>query len=411
MTSGQLTDVGNVLTGDLNGLMSEGEIGQTVQDVGGLTQAPKATGRVVDALSDLGNSVVTQLTTGIDAGEVYQVKTEERQRALEKQRDDVNGTAQINNITEDVTADAEQVQDALADTVNGIQDSMGVAEGDRGEVTIYDGGDSPVVAYTDTGETNQNDIGFNVGENGVDLNDGSEIWKVAVHESAHTDGEGERMAHLRTDAAKRAWERENAYNGNMTGASGMEQSEWVNNQKNSGTTIQSGTAKASDVEEFDAYNPQWMLRNAYNRDTARNADEDWELIGDPLRPVRQNHYNRSNNNEPDLATIQLPQDMNIFHTQGENAQGNIKFVSPDGHHEKIVDANGDLVTDPLNMGTYNFASPDKWARHGLKDVAPYLIWGNTPDDSSTGFNRTMLLVGQGVKNLMPKKEDNAANKK
>jgi filamentous hemagglutinin family protein len=379
VSNGQLTDVGNVLTGDLNGLMNEGEIGQTVQDVSGLIQAPKATGRVMDALSDLGDSVATQFTTGIDAGEVYQVKTEERQRALEKQRDDRHGTMKINNITENGTADAERVKEGLSDVVNGIQDSMGVADGERGEVTIYDGGDSPVVAYTDTGEMNQNDIGFNVGENGVDLNDGSEIWKVTVHESAHTDGEGERMAHLRTGAAKRAWGRENAYNGNVTGSREMEQSEWVNNQKNSGTTIQSGTNKARQVAGFDPYMPLFEFKAGGG-----------ELISE--RDIYYSNLKRNNPpkliEEAKITMIEMPTRLNLFHTWDN--EETVKFLSKDGKTEGIYNKkSGELTKNPKNRGTFNEYNPnDNIQKYlHLEDVRKYLFYGTGPDDPTSLFER------------------------
>ena len=51
----------------------------------------------------------------------------------------------------------------------------------------------------------------------------------------------------------------------------------------------------------------------------------------------------------ELATEEMPQDKNVFHTQGLNAGGNKKYVSKDGHHEAVYDESGNLVTDSLNM--------------------------------------------------------------
>ena len=51
---------------------------------------------------------------------------------------------------------------------------------------------------------------------------------------------------------------------------------------------------------------------------------------------------------------------------------------PDAHHEAVYNEDGELVTDQINGGTYNFASPDDWFDHFIKDVLPYWLWGNGP---------------------------------
>ena len=254
------------------------------------------------------------------------------------------------------------------------------------------------IAFTD-GNADNNDIYYDANK----INEGDNFAQALGHESSRHDQAEKGNVNQTTDGVSTALD-ERAYAAGKHSVAALEREvgykgierdtdktvSYVRTEKDQ-ALIHKGTKKADGVKDVQPLmSPEAMARYVYSRGTGRNADEDWELIGDPARPIRQNHYNRNNNNDPDLATIQLPQDMNIFHTQGENAQGNIKFVSPDGHHEKIVDANGNLVTDPLNMGTYNFDSPDKWARHGLKDVAPYLIWGNSPDDSSTAVSYTHL---------------------
>ncbi len=42
-----------------------------------------------------------------------------------------------------------------------------------------------------------------------------------------------------------------------------------------------------------------------------------------------------------------------------NPANNDKYVSVDGHIEGVYDENGNLVTDSVNQGTYNFANPNK----------------------------------------------------
>jgi len=83
----------------------------------------------------------------------------------------------------------------------------------------------------------------------------------------------------------------------------------------------------------------------------------------------------------------LPQEKSIYHQMGTGNEGNIKFVSPDGgHSEAVFTANGYPITDSTNMATYNFFGPNYGGGipHGLADVVPYFIFGNTPSDMLTG---------------------------
>lgn len=64
--------------------------------------------------------------------------------------------------------------------------------------------------------------------------------------------------------------------------------------------------------------------------------------------------------------------------------------------EAVYDEKGDLVTDPLNAGTYNFASPYQEELHLKYDVIPYLLWGNNSQDSSTFSDR----IGVSIKALI-----------
>jgi RHS repeat-associated protein len=72
----------------------------------------------------------------------------------------------------------------------------------------------------------------------------------------------------------------------------------------------------------------------------------------------------------------------VFHRMGPGNENNIKFVSPSGHSEAVFKPNGCLVTDPANVGTFNFFGPRTlWGvPHGVFDVIPYYAFGNTPTD-------------------------------
>lgn len=58
------------------------------------------------------------------------------------------------------------------------------------------------------------------------------------------------------------------------------------------------------------------------------------------------------------------------------------YTDPDGHFEGVYNtATGKLVTDPANMGTYNYApgssNPVQFIKHTIYDVNPWKKWGNT----------------------------------
>jgi hypothetical protein len=100
------------------------------------------------------------------------------------------------------------------------------------------------------------------------------------------------------------------------------------------------------------------------------------------------HWNRNLFNAP--ASFEdarrnwreLPANKSIFHRMGPGNEQNRKFVSPVGFHEVVFKPTGELVTDPLNEGTFNYF-PENWAAgipHGLFDVLPYFILGNSPYD-------------------------------
>ena len=80
-----------------------------------------------------------------------------------------------------------------------------------------------------------------------------------------------------------------------------------------------------------------------------------------------------------------------LHQQGPFGKDNTKWVDDSGQCEAVYDKSGSLVTDTLNGGTYNYASPyTDPIGHVMLDVIPYLLWGNGPitvDMSGTGGGR------------------------
>lgn len=64
-----------------------------------------------------------------------------------------------------------------------------------------------------------------------------------------------------------------------------------------------------------------------------------------------------------------------------NGALNVKFISDDGRFEAVYNTGtGVIVTDPANMGTYNYAPGSldlyKYADHSIYDKEPWKRWGN-----------------------------------
>lgn len=65
-----------------------------------------------------------------------------------------------------------------------------------------------------------------------------------------------------------------------------------------------------------------------------------------------------------------------------DAAYNVKFISSDGRFEVVYNVEtGQMVNDPINMGTYNYAPgsiiPWKYYQHHQYDKVPWMKWGNT----------------------------------
>jgi hypothetical protein len=66
---------------------------------------------------------------------------------------------------------------------------------------------------------------------------------------------------------------------------------------------------------------------------------------------------------------------------------NVKYLSSDHRKEVIINfsnpKNPVVVTDPYNMGTYNYGT--NYITHFAKDMLPYYLWGNSEVDSDVSF--------------------------
>lgn len=72
--------------------------------------------------------------------------------------------------------------------------------------------------------------------------------------------------------------------------------------------------------------------------------------------------------------------------------GNQKYISDDGREVVYTPDGKQIVTDPQNMGTYNYVevnNAEDIFGHLALDVIPYWLWGNSPDDSTPFVARVL----------------------
>lgn len=115
------------------------------------------------------------------------------------------------------------------------------------------------------------------------------------------------------------------------------------------------------------------------------------------------HYER-NSKQPEFPAVfdpvyfagwddTVPADCHQFSSSDRT---NVKYVCPDGCCEAIYDSTGKLVTDPRDVGTYNyFPSTESVVGHAVLDVLPWILWGNTIDDPTTPIERIFGMLGWG----------------
>jgi hypothetical protein len=109
-----------------------------------------------------------------------------------------------------------------------------------------------------------------------------------------------------------------------------------------------------------------------------------------------NYWNDNSNDPTRGGFVQLPDSKAIFHTYPRNKKGEIqtfgrikgyeKYVRPIYGYEVVIDTNNNnaIVTDPVNMGTYNFGSG---INHFFEDMAPYYFYGASNQDNTNPFQR------------------------
>jgi hypothetical protein len=91
------------------------------------------------------------------------------------------------------------------------------------------------------------------------------------------------------------------------------------------------------------------------------------------------------------AILSATPEVQIHRLQG--ATGNEVFLHPEGHQEAVYGPHGQLVSDGINDGSYNYFHPTTDpARHFFFDIHPWILMGNSRHDPTTPKERVTSYV-------------------
>jgi hypothetical protein len=114
----------------------------------------------------------------------------------------------------------------------------------------------------------------------------------------------------------------------------------------------------------------------------------------------RNVFNNSNYTEEELIKNKYKpelEDSDKFHQNNQlDGERNRKYVIGDWFSSELVYySDGTINNTPEDMGTFNVYSGDNSALniivHGFFDVVPYMIWGNSSEDSTTIVDRIIMI--------------------
>ena len=123
----------------------------------------------------------------------------------------------------------------------------------------------------------------------------------------------------------------------------------------------------------------------------------WVLVG--IHYLR-NVFNTSYAHESELGETCEPLDEKAdkFHQNDQRGGRNRKYVIGDWFSSEVVFyADGTLNNTPEDTGTFNVYYGKNgflnFVIHGPLDVFPYMVWGNSPRDTTSIFDRWAMIRG------------------
>ena len=113
----------------------------------------------------------------------------------------------------------------------------------------------------------------------------------------------------------------------------------------------------------------------------------------------RNTFNTTYSSEAELSSAYTPlsEDEDKFHQNNQAGGRNRKYVIGDWFSsEAVFYSDGTLNDTPEDKGTFNVYYGDSKILnvlvHGTLDVIPYMIWGNSPSDTTTIVDRLIMAL-------------------
>ncbi len=139
---------------------------------------------------------------------------------------------------------------------------------------------------------------------------------------------------------------------------------------------------------FDSTGKTFAVPDIFQHYSARTVANDTAVLekffADPEMLNKWSDRNQPVQYLDGVKATMLPDSKSVFHISPED-RATYKWVLDDGR-ELVIGERKDgtkyLQTDDRYLGTYNMANPDNPMEHAVKDVFPYAVLGNTPDDRS-----------------------------
>lgn len=168
-----------------------------------------------------------------------------------------------------------------------------------------------------------------------------------------------------------------------------------------------------------------QMQDSFYREITKMSDQKIAVISNVSRAQ---HYQR-NRNQSTIPTKEW-QIKNMENWQyywvfdgispthnllGDSGNVSYRGLRQNAHIQVIFDRNGNLVTSPENVGTYDFGavynnkgkvSKTGLERHFRKDVYPWIYWGNSPRDRTT-VNQRLQSLFESIKKSANRDEEMA----
>ncbi len=113
--------------------------------------------------------------------------------------------------------------------------------------------------------------------------------------------------------------------------------------------------------------------------------------GDFSSKIDMNNFDKFKEENTDKYIFDIAANCHQF--SAEYYGQNIKIITKDGKYEAIYNKDtGKIVNGPRDIGTYNYYNPNtNPIKHAFVDVVPWIMWGNSEDDSTILLDRIWYL--------------------